>query len=87
MKNRMLLVINRCIICERVGDHNTVCMSDIVMYDDDYGFPWRIYWTEDDWGTYIVDESGQKFDFWKSKDFEMYSDIVRPVKYKEMNLW
>lgn len=72
----------KCIICERIPDHRTVHLSEIldVVYDDEVTnvFKWRIYWTKNDWGTYIADESNQVFDFWKDSEVEK--------KIKEMGI-
>jgi hypothetical protein len=42
------------------------------LYEDELGFKWRVYWFNKNWGSYIGDEAGQKFDFWKSKDMIRY---------------
>ena len=49
--------------CILPKNHNTVHLSQIV--GEDELFKWRIYWNDRDWGSYICDEKGQVFDFWK----------------------
>ncbi len=65
-----------CVICNRMGSHATVHMSNILYEDERFGFKWRVYWIDDDWGSYIVDEVGQVFDFWKFSDVR---DFIRTL--------
>lgn len=67
-----------CIICKRIPDHITMHMSDI-LYEDIFGIKWRAYWNGGDWGSYLVDEAGQTFDFWKSVDMILYVEAMDHV--------
>jgi hypothetical protein len=42
------------------------------------GYTWRLYWTNTDWGTYIVNDAGQQFDYCKNPRSIFY-EIARAM--------